>query len=107
MSTPATSLIPSFEAELRAKIQSKSNSYQSDETFLVKTLKFFDIHNQGSLDFNNFNRSVEKIGVIIEKDTLEYLFNTFYDQQGTGRIDYKAWAKGVTTNANVEPDIYS
>ena len=73
----------------------------------MKTLKFFDIHNQGSLDFNNFYRSVEKIGVIIEKDTLEYLFNTFYDQGKTGRIDYKAWAKGVTTNANTDVDIYS
>jgi Ca2+-binding EF-hand superfamily protein len=43
----------------------KSSSYQSDENFLVKQLKFFDIYNTGALDFANFCRAIEKIGVII------------------------------------------
>lgn len=57
----------------------KSSSYTSDAVFLTKTLKFFDIYNEGSINFDNFYRGIEKIGVIIEKETLRYLFDTFYD----------------------------
>ena len=41
---------------------------QGEDTFLAKTFKFFDIHNKGEVDFDQFCRTVEKIGVIINKD---------------------------------------
>ena len=46
---------------------------------MVKQLKFFDIYNTGELDFASFYRSIEKIGIIIEKETLQYVFDSFYD----------------------------
>lgn len=63
----------------------------------MKSLKFFDIYNKGELDFNNFYRSIEKIGIIIEKETLQYIFDNFYDQDKTGLINIKTWAKLVTS----------
>jgi Ca2+-binding EF-hand superfamily protein len=34
---------------------------------LAKCFKFFDIHNKGEVNFEQFYRTVEKIGVNIEK----------------------------------------
>jgi Ca2+-binding EF-hand superfamily protein len=73
------------------KVSLKSSTFTSEEAFLVKSLKFFDIYNTGELDFNSFYRSIEKIGVIIEKETLTYLFSNFYDG-GNGKINIKTWA---------------
>jgi Ca2+-binding EF-hand superfamily protein len=40
----------------------------SEEGFLVKCFKFFDINNKGEVDFELFYKAVEKIGVIIDRD---------------------------------------
>jgi Ca2+-binding EF-hand superfamily protein len=80
------------------KVSLKSNSFTSEEAFLTKQLKFFDIYNTGDLDFNNFYRSIEKIGVIIEKETLQYLFDNFYDNAHSGKVNIKTWARNVVTS---------
>lgn len=48
---------------------------QAEETFLAKCFKFFDIHNKGEVNFDQFFRTVEKIGVIIDKNVLPSLTN--------------------------------
>lgn len=58
----------------------------------MKTLKFYDIYNTGELDFANFYRSMEKIGIIIEKDTLQHIFSEYYDQNNSGKINIKEWS---------------
>lgn len=85
------------------KVALKSNSFTSEEAFLIKSLKFFDIYNTGELDFNNFFRSIEKIGVIIEKETLQYIFDNFYDQAHTGKLNIKNWSKNVVSQ--IVPDV--
>ena len=57
----------SFEAEMHAKISQKCQANQSEEGFISKTFKFFDIHNKGQVNFEQFHRAVEKIGLVIEK----------------------------------------
>ncbi len=96
-------LTPSFEAELRQKLSLKSNSYQSEVSYLAKQLRFFDIQNTGALDFSQFSRGMEKIGVIIERDTLQHLWDAFYDPEHTGSVDYKAWAHRVYSEEPVAP----
>ena len=64
---------------------------------MIKQLKFFDIYNSGDLDFASFYRSIEKIGIIIEKETLKYIFDSFYDESKTGKLNIKNWAKCVTS----------
>lgn len=41
---------------------------QNEEGFLQKCFKFFDIHNKGDVNFDQFYRTIEKIGVIVEKE---------------------------------------
>ena len=41
---------------------------QNEEGFLIKSFKFFDIHNKGEVTFDQFFRAVEKIGVVIDKE---------------------------------------
>jgi Ca2+-binding EF-hand superfamily protein len=64
-----------FEDQLKEKLTKKCPSNQSEETFLVKCFKFFDIRNKGEVDFEQFYRAVEKIGVIIEKSVICSLSN--------------------------------
>lgn len=42
---------------------------------MAKCFKFFDIHNKGEVNFDNFYRAIEKIGVIIEKNVRLYLLD--------------------------------
>jgi Ca2+-binding EF-hand superfamily protein len=41
---------------------------QGEEGFLAKCFKFFDIQNKGEVNFDQFYRTVEKVGVIITKE---------------------------------------
>jgi Ca2+-binding EF-hand superfamily protein len=40
----------------------------NEEGYLTKTFKFFDIHNKGAVSLDQFYRTIEKIGVIIDKE---------------------------------------
>ena len=63
-----SSNLDSFEIELRTKIAQKCPQPQAEEGYLTKCFKFFDIHNRGAVSFDQFYRTIEKIGVIIEKN---------------------------------------
>ena len=41
---------------------------QGEDTYLIKCFKYFDIQNKGYVEFDQFYRTIEKIGVIIERD---------------------------------------
>ena len=60
-------MINRFETDLRTKIAQKCPQPQAEEGYLTKCFKFFDIHNLGAVSFDQFYRTIEKIGVIIEK----------------------------------------
>ena len=85
--------IERFEAELKSKISHKSSSFQSEEGFLVKQFKFFDIFNKGSLSFDNFYRTVEKIGIIKDKEEVGNLFADLHGINPDGTINYREYAK--------------
>ena len=52
---------------MKAKIMQKCPAGQGEEGFLAKCFKFFDIHNKGEVNFDQFYRTVEKVGVICER----------------------------------------
>ena len=87
-----------FENELRSKISHKSSSFQSEEGFLVKQFKFFDIYNKGILDFNNFYRTVEKIGIIMDKEDVRMLFPQLNGVEGE-IIHYRQYAKNLYSDS--------
>lgn len=53
---------------MKTKLMQKCPPNQGEEGFLAKCFKFFDIHNKGEVAFEQFFRTVEKIGVIISKE---------------------------------------
>lgn len=87
--------IERFEQELRTKISNKSTSHQSEEGFLVKQFKFFDIYNTGVLSFDNFYRTVEKIGIIIDKEDVRDFYHQLHGVNQSGEINYREYAKNI------------
>lgn len=84
-----------FEQELRGKISNKSSSFQSEEGFLVKQFKFFDIYNTGVLSFDNFYRTAEKIGIIKDKEEIREIYSELPGVTESGEISYKEYAKSL------------
>lgn len=65
---------------------------------LLKSFKYFDLDNSGHVDFNEFIKTVEKIGVVVSSaEELEALFN-FYDADQSGSLDYHEFASIVFGN---------
>jgi Ca2+-binding EF-hand superfamily protein len=65
--------------------------------------KFFDIHNKGSVNMDQFGRSLQKIGVVLSEDTpLEKIFQ-HYDVSADGAIDYKEFSSIVLGEKAVNP----
>ena len=89
------SALEMFEADLRFKNDSKWPSGQMEERFLVKSFQFFDIMRNGFVDFNQFYRTIEKLGVVMTKSKAEAIFEEIWSQ-GYGQkewLDYKLYSK--------------
>jgi Ca2+-binding EF-hand superfamily protein len=43
----------------------KANSYASEETILIKAMKYFDLNNSGTINVREFSQAIEKIGILI------------------------------------------
>jgi len=57
-----------FEKELKFKIGQKSKANQTEETFLVKAFRYFDLNNSGTVSKNEFHKAIQKIGVTSFED---------------------------------------
>ena len=53
----------------------KSNSRLTEEACLVKMFKYFDIYDKGCVEFNDFQKAMEKIGLYYNATELKPLFN--------------------------------
>ena len=63
-----------FVKQLKYRLSLKAQT-SSEETFLIKTFKYFDIQNRGELSFDQFARAVEKLGMqLIGTDDLRQIF---------------------------------
>lgn len=93
-----------FEADLRFKVDIKCPSGQMEERFLVKSFGFFDFRRDGSVDFTQFYKTLEKIGVVATKSNAEKIFNLIIEQGygHEGGIDYRAYAKKVYNPASFD-----
>ena len=54
-----------FEAELKAKLAQKGTSHKGEEAVLMQSFKYFDLDNSGAVDFEEFVKTIEKIGIVI------------------------------------------
>jgi Ca2+-binding EF-hand superfamily protein len=56
---------------LKEKIQQKNFQNINENQFLNKQFKYFDVANKGSVNFEQFSRAIEKIGVTMNQFELE------------------------------------
>ncbi len=88
-----------FEMALKHKLAQKTNSLQSEETVLLRSLKYFDTDNDGVISMPEWFKGIEKIGVIVPTlEDLKQLF-LYYDRSGEGYIDCKEFCEMIYRTA--------
>lgn len=50
---------------MRFKLGQKANPHQGEESVLLKSFKYFDLNNSGTVDREEFLKAIEKIGIQI------------------------------------------
>jgi Ca2+-binding EF-hand superfamily protein len=60
----------------------------TEEACFVKMFKFFDQGNKGFVNFDEFDKVLEKTGMYYPKANIQQLFK-HYDNDGSGQIDYR------------------
>lgn len=48
-----------------SKLEQKATNRNSEEKILMNGFKFFDMDNSGTVDRNEFHKSIEKLGIMI------------------------------------------
>lgn len=56
------------------KLLQKSNHKLTEEACLIKMFKYFDIYDKGCVDFNDFMKAMEKIGLYYSAIEFKPLF---------------------------------
>jgi Ca2+-binding EF-hand superfamily protein len=60
--------------------------------------KYFDIYDKGCVDFPEFMRTLEKIGLYYQPSDVQPLFDQVYDVDKSGTLDYKEFSSIVFGN---------
>ena len=55
----------SFERELKNKLAEKTKGAQSEQQVLMKSFKYFDLNDNGTVEPDEFAKAIEKIGIQI------------------------------------------
>jgi Ca2+-binding EF-hand superfamily protein len=50
---------------LKNKLAQKASGTTSEETVLMKSFKYFDLNNNGTVEPEEFAKAIEKIGIMI------------------------------------------
>ena len=50
---------------MKNKLSQKASGSQSEETVLMKSFKYFDLNNNGTVEPEEFAKAIEKIGIMI------------------------------------------
>jgi Ca2+-binding EF-hand superfamily protein len=88
----STDFVALLERQLKEKITQKAHEKQSDEAFVIKAMKFFDIYNTGAVTHIQFHSALERIGLFYTFEDLIPALQA-YDPEGTGKIDYIDFSK--------------
>lgn len=81
-----------LEKQLKEKISQKANDKVSDEAYVIKAMRFFDIYNTGTVTYSQFHQSLERIGIYYTLEELLPLLSS-YDPQQKLKIDYIDFSK--------------
>ena len=68
------SFFHSFEKTLKQKLAQKSTGMASEESVLLKSFKYFDLNNNGTVEPDEFAKAIEKIGIMIPTKQVSHNF---------------------------------
>ncbi|CAG9313621.1 unnamed protein product [Blepharisma stoltei] len=81
-----------FERELKQKLSQRVTGRLTEESILLKSFKYFDMDNSGTLSFEEWTKALEKVGMTYQDPKrLQELFN-IYDVDSNGTLDYKEFS---------------
>ena len=63
--------------------------------------KYFDTYDKGAVTFNDFMRTLEKIGLYYTAQEMLPLFERIYDTDASGSLDYKEFSAIVFGNQDL------
>lgn len=90
-----------FESELALKLSQKSSSYVSNEALLLKAFKYFDLDDSGAVDFEEWKKALQKIGIVLPPPPVCYEIFQYYDSDNSGSLDYKEFSTQITRHRSV------
>lgn len=73
---------------MKNKLSQKSSGTQSEETVLMKSFKYFDLNNNGTVEPEEFAKAIEKIGIMIPTRQVRILINLFTVCEGPEAFDF-------------------
>ena len=83
----------------------KCNAKTSEELFLLKSFKYFDLSGNGSLNKEEFIRTLEKLNVFgFSDENIDTLFDCYANSK-TKEIDYKSFTKDIFSNHIIKDKI--
>lgn len=83
----------------------KCNAKTSEELLLLKSFKYFDLSGNGSLNKEEFIRTLEKLNVFgFSDENIDSLFES-YSNSKTKEIDYKTFTKNLYSNYIIKDKI--
>jgi Ca2+-binding EF-hand superfamily protein len=83
-----------LEETLRSKLLQKKKDRETEARCLLSAFRHFNFGDSNVADARCFARTVEKFGVVLDEAEMDAWF-TYYDQEGTGTINYEAFAAAL------------
>ena len=73
---------------MKNKLAQKSSGTQSEETVLMKSFKYFDLNNNGTVEPEEFAKAIEKIGIMIptKQVSIAHAFRTLRPNLAAAKV---------------------
>ena len=96
-----------LEITIFEKIRQKTHGAEDEGRTVKRIFKHFDLDGYGTIEPNEFKKSLETIGCTFKDHEIDALFRKF-DANGNGKLDYEEFASffarmGSGNNPNVNP----
>lgn len=106
----SSQLVQRFEKDLKYRVDLKMTSNTTEEKFLLRTFKFFDLQNSNNASFKIFQQVTTKLGMVsFSENEILMMFENY--AQGASSLDYrelitKIYGSNVMLSVRQEPKTY-
>lgn len=99
--------IQELEDIIFEKVRQRTHGADDEGKTVRKIFRHFDLDGYGTIELQEFKKSLETLGCVFKDYEIEAVFNK-YDANGNGKLDYEEFAsffarKGSGNNPNVNP----